>query len=126
MGDQGFKTMTDHSAAAPMCGFKIDEDNDVCSRAETNAKTVINYLKQYDPKERKQKKLPLQGDPWKKFSIKDKEESKLKSLGDSNIETYKDDLRTEKNKCRLQQKNTEISDAMKCFLQSISVQDNVE
>ncbi|KAF7706516.1 hypothetical protein HF521_019770 [Silurus meridionalis] len=99
-------------------GISIDEDTKECQNAKENADAITSEIR--DTVLFKEKQLPLQGEIWKKLGKLEKEECRLRKTGDKNIEIYKSELMEQKMELRKQQSSYEISEAMTCFISSLS------
>ncbi|CAM4309344.1 unnamed protein product [Leuciscus chuanchicus] len=99
-------------------GIKVDEDAEECQRAKARADEITSKIT--DTEQFKKKEMPLQGEILKMLAKLEKEECRLKKVGDQCIETYKDHIQTEKLKLRKQQYKKDISATMNSFIQAIS------
>uniref|UniRef100_A0A9J7ZVE7 VLIG-type G domain-containing protein n=1 Tax=Cyprinus carpio carpio TaxID=630221 RepID=A0A9J7ZVE7_CYPCA len=99
-------------------GILVDEDTEECQRAKARADEItsnINDIVQF-----KKEELPLQGEILMKLAKLDKEECRMKKVGDKSVEDYKNELQIEKRKLREEQNETGISVTMSCFIRGIS------
>ncbi|XP_045069885.1 up-regulator of cell proliferation-like [Coregonus clupeaformis] len=98
-------------------GIPVDEDYGICLRAKESATLItdkISCIPSY-----KESQLPLQREIWKSLTELEKEEVKLKNVGDKDIEMYKSELKQEKYKLRKKQLSLGISDSMKHFVEGL-------
>ncbi|XP_041699235.2 up-regulator of cell proliferation-like [Coregonus clupeaformis] len=98
-------------------GIPVDEDDYICLRAKKSAALItdkISCISSY-----KESQLPLQGEIWKSLTELEKEEVKLKNVGDKDIEMYKSELKQEKYELRKKQLSLGISDSMKHFVEGL-------
>uniref|UniRef100_A0A671MJU1 VLIG-type G domain-containing protein n=1 Tax=Sinocyclocheilus anshuiensis TaxID=1608454 RepID=A0A671MJU1_9TELE len=99
-------------------GILVDEDAEECQRAKASAHEItskINDIVQF-----KKEDLPLQGEILMKLAKLEKEECRMKKVGDKSVEDYKNELQIEKRKLREEQNETDISVTMSCFIKAIS------
>ncbi|KAK2900153.1 up-regulator of cell proliferation-like [Channa argus] len=99
-------------------GILVDEKSTECQTAKVNADDIT--VKIQDILKYKEAELPLQGQIWKELTNLEKEEFRLRKVGSQNIEKYKCDLKTQKEKLRDKQNSYDMSDAMMCFINAIS------
>ncbi|KAF4115038.1 hypothetical protein G5714_002527 [Onychostoma macrolepis] len=99
-------------------GIFVDEDAEVCQRAKASADGItsnINDIVQFKTKE-----LPLQGEILMKLAKLEKEECRLKEVGDTKIEDYKNDLQEQQKELRKEQNRINMSATMSCFIDALS------
>lgn len=99
-------------------GILVDEDAEACQHAQKCADEItskINDIVQF-----KKEELPLQGEILMKLAKLEKEECRLKKVGDKSVEDYKNELQIEKKKLREQQYERGMSVSMSCFITAIS------
>lgn len=94
-----------------------DEENPECQEAKKKAEAITGLIE--DIGHFKEKQLPLQGELWKKLAKLEKEECRLRDVGDKNIETYKSEITKQKAELRRQQSRYETG-AMKSFITALS------
>uniref|UniRef100_A0A8C1VDU6 VLIG-type G domain-containing protein n=1 Tax=Cyprinus carpio TaxID=7962 RepID=A0A8C1VDU6_CYPCA len=68
----------------------------------------------------KNEELPLHGEILMKLATLEKEECRMKKVGDKSVEDYKNELQIEERKLREEQNETGISVTMSCFIKAIS------
>ncbi|XP_058624414.1 up-regulator of cell proliferation-like [Onychostoma macrolepis] len=99
-------------------GIFVDEDAEVCQRAKASADGItsnINDIVQFKTKE-----LPLQGEILMKLAKLEKEECRLKEVGDTKIEDYKNRLQAQQKELRKEQYRINMSATMSCFINALS------
>uniref|UniRef100_A0A8C5G0E9 Si:dkey-85k7.12 n=1 Tax=Gouania willdenowi TaxID=441366 RepID=A0A8C5G0E9_GOUWI len=101
-------------------GIWVDEDSPECQTAKQHADAITADIK--DPLTFKEQQLPLQGQIWKELTSLEKEEFRLQKLGSENIEKYKSDLKEKKEKLVQQQNSDDLSNALTCFINALSLQ----
>uniref|UniRef100_A0A8C1VD27 VLIG-type G domain-containing protein n=1 Tax=Cyprinus carpio TaxID=7962 RepID=A0A8C1VD27_CYPCA len=87
-------------------------------RAKESADEItsnINDIVQF-----KNEELPLHGEILMKLATLEKEECRMKKVGDKSVEDYKNELQIEERKLREEQNETGISVTMSCFIKAIS------
>ncbi|XP_042610170.1 up-regulator of cell proliferation-like [Cyprinus carpio] len=99
-------------------GIIVDEDAEECQKAKARADEITSKIT--DTQQFKKKEMPLQGEISKMLAKLEKEECRMKKVGDQSIETYKDHIQTEKLKLRKQQHKKDMSAKMNTFIQAIS------
>ncbi|XP_029969688.1 up-regulator of cell proliferation-like [Salarias fasciatus] len=99
-------------------GILVDEDSAECQAAKKNADNITAEIK--DILKYKEDQLPLQGQIWKDLTSLEKEEVRLRQVGDQKIEEYKSDLQLQKNELRKKQNSYETSTAMTSFISALS------
>ncbi|KAM6959640.1 up-regulator of cell proliferation-like [Tautogolabrus adspersus] len=99
-------------------GILVDEDCPECQNAKKNADAITAKIQEIP--EYKDAQLPLHGKIWKNLTRLEKEEFRLRKVGNQNIEMYKSDLQKEKEKLRKEQNSYDMSEAMTCFISAIS------
>ncbi|KAM6959639.1 LOW QUALITY PROTEIN: up-regulator of cell proliferation-like [Tautogolabrus adspersus] len=99
-------------------GILVDEDCPECQTAKKNADAITAKIQ--DIPKYKDAQLPLQGEIWKNLTRLEKEEFRLRKVGNQNIEMYKSDLKKEKEELRTKQNSYDMSEAMTCFISAIS------
>ncbi len=100
-------------------GIFVDEDAEVCQRAKASADGItskINDIVQF-----KKKELPLHGEILMELAKIEKEECRLKKVGDTKIEDYKDSLQKQQELLREKQYSINMSATMSCFINALSV-----
>ncbi|MGH0176638.1 UNVERIFIED_CONTAM: hypothetical protein FKN15_073137 [Acipenser sinensis] len=129
---KGFEEGSIISTAMPMVSFvRLGECSLSKSQILNKMKTALNVGMQRKALKKitagiqnvvqfKEKQLPLHRKLWKDLSKIEKEECRLRKAGDQPIETYKSTLKTDKQKLRQQQINSDTSEAMLCFITAIS------
>ncbi|CAB1326982.1 unnamed protein product [Coregonus sp. 'balchen'] len=98
-------------------GIPVDEYYDICLKAKKSAALItdkISCIPSY-----KKSKLRLQGEIWKSLTALEKEEVKLKKVGDKDIEMYKSELKQEKYELRKKQLSLGVSDSMQHFVEGL-------
>ncbi|XP_041926608.1 interferon-induced very large GTPase 1-like isoform X2 [Alosa sapidissima] len=100
-------------------GIRVDEDNRECQNAKINAFEITTKIE--DTSQFKESQLPLQGKIWKELAKLEKEECRLRKAGDQNIENYKSELQTQKRNLRKEQRSYNMSGAMTCFINALSM-----
>ncbi|KAG9330466.1 hypothetical protein JZ751_024276, partial [Albula glossodonta] len=106
------------SAIAHELGIPVDEDYVHCQEAKVKVDAITAGIS--DILEYKQTQLPLQGEICKELAKLEREECRLKNVGDKNIEEYKSELNQEKQRFRETQKNHGMSTALSCFISALS------
>ncbi|XP_062305519.1 interferon-induced very large GTPase 1 isoform X2 [Osmerus eperlanus] len=106
------------SDVAHELGILVDEDCQECQTAKQNAFAITSNIP--DIFRYKESQLPLQGQIWKELARLEKEECRLRKVGDKNIEIYKSELQTQKTQLRKKQAEWDMSGAMTCFINAIS------
>ncbi|XP_067117836.1 interferon-induced very large GTPase 1 isoform X2 [Osmerus mordax] len=106
------------SDVAHELGILVDEDCQECQTAKQNAFAITSNIP--DTFRYKESQLPLQGQIWKELARLEKEECRLRKVGDKNIEMYKSELQTKKTQLRKKQSEWDMSEAMTCFINAIS------
>ncbi|KAK9976903.1 hypothetical protein ABG768_018724 [Culter alburnus] len=96
----------------------VDEDAEECQRAKTSADEITSEID--DIVQFKKQELPLQGEILMKLAKLEKEECRLKKVGDKKIEDYKNDLHLQIKKLREEQYTLNMSASMGCFITAIS------
>ncbi|ROI65366.1 Interferon-induced very large GTPase 1 [Anabarilius grahami] len=99
-------------------GILVDEDAEECQCAKKSVDEIISKIN--DIVQFKKEELPLHGEILMKLAKLEKEESRLKNIGDKDINDYRKYLQNEKNKLREEQRSKNISDTMSCFISAIS------
>uniref|UniRef100_A0A673IYG7 Upregulator of cell proliferation n=1 Tax=Sinocyclocheilus rhinocerous TaxID=307959 RepID=A0A673IYG7_9TELE len=99
-------------------GIIVDEDAEECQKAKARADEITSKIT--DTQQFKKKEMPLQGEILKMLAKLQKEECRMKKVGDQSIETYKDHIQTEKLKLRKQQHKKDMSATMNSFIQAMS------
>ncbi|KAK9976498.1 hypothetical protein ABG768_021703 [Culter alburnus] len=99
-------------------GILVDEDAKECQCAKASADEIASKIK--DVVQFKKEELPLQGEILMKLAKLEKEEYRLKKVGDKDIADYKKDLQMQKKKLRKEQYSKDISVTMSCFISAIS------
>ncbi|KAK7126126.1 hypothetical protein R3I93_021493 [Phoxinus phoxinus] len=102
-------------------GIVVDEDGEECQRAKKSAEELASKI--VDIVQFKKDELPLQGEILMKLAKLEKEECRLKKVGDKDIEEYRKDLKKQKDELRKEQRSKDISATMSCFLSAISAQE---
>uniref|UniRef100_A0A8C5G0P2 Si:dkey-85k7.12 n=1 Tax=Gouania willdenowi TaxID=441366 RepID=A0A8C5G0P2_GOUWI len=100
-------------------GIWVDEDSPECQTAKQHADAITADIK--DPLTFKEEHLPLQGQIWKELTSLEKEEFRFRKIGSENIEKYKSDLKEKKEKLRQKQNSYEMSNALTCFINALSL-----
>eukprot|EP00092_Neocalanus_flemingeri_P065565 GFUD01079751.1.p1 GENE.GFUD01079751.1~~GFUD01079751.1.p1 ORF type:complete len:2495 (+),score=653.35 GFUD01079751.1:194-7678(+) len=112
-------SLEEHSEIAQKLGFPVDELVETCSQSKEKAKKFIAMILEKNKETRKSEVLPLQGDLWKQWSETDKEVSKLKRIGQSDPAVYQDKMRNDKKSIRQKQQQTDISDELRYFIETV-------
>eukprot|EP00092_Neocalanus_flemingeri_P029352 GFUD01031864.1.p1 GENE.GFUD01031864.1~~GFUD01031864.1.p1 ORF type:complete len:2619 (-),score=690.50 GFUD01031864.1:716-8572(-) len=112
-------SLEEHSEIAQKLGFPVDEMVETCSQSKEKAKKFIEMILKKNKETRKSEVLPLQVDLWKQWSETDKEESKLKRIGQSDPAVYQDKMRNDKISIRQKQQQTDISDELRYFIETV-------
>ncbi|XP_056432020.1 interferon-induced very large GTPase 1-like isoform X1 [Gadus chalcogrammus] len=99
-------------------GIMVDENASDCRKAEKNAEAITSKIT--DTAQYKEKELPRQGSIWKELTQLEKEECRLRKVGDKDIEKYKFGLHQQKAKLREQQRDMDISNDVISFMKAIS------
>ncbi|XP_063797143.1 interferon-induced very large GTPase 1-like isoform X2 [Pseudophryne corroboree] len=107
-------------------GFMVDEDKEQCQQSREQAEVLISLFKEKNVLEAKSEFLPLQGDLWHKWCMKDKELTRLKTKSNQSIEQQRSDIESQKYTIRNQQlqRAFPLNDFMRTFLQIL--QSNVQ
>ncbi|KAM9305342.1 LOW QUALITY PROTEIN: uncharacterized protein PAF06_013880 [Gastrophryne carolinensis] len=98
--------------------FWIDESLDECQAAKNLASKICSKIT--DVPQYKRKTLPLQGELWKKISQNEKELSRMRKLGDADVEEYRSQLVKRDLELRKQQSQAEFHEDMKTFLEALT------
>ncbi|KAM3915637.1 interferon-induced very large GTPase 1-like [Leptodactylus fuscus] len=100
-------------------GFTVDVDKELCKQGKDDAQALLVLLKENQVSDIKEKFLPLQGELWHMWSIKDKESTRLKGKNNKSIEQQRSDIESQKQALRKTQleKLNPMNDFMKSFLQ---------
>uniref|UniRef100_A0A3B3RIN7 VLIG-type G domain-containing protein n=1 Tax=Paramormyrops kingsleyae TaxID=1676925 RepID=A0A3B3RIN7_9TELE len=106
------------SAVARELQILVDEDNDLCQKANQKADAITASIS--DIPKYKQDQLPLQEDILKKLAKLEKEECRLKNAGTKNIQMYRSELNKNKQELRKQQVTKDITPAVKSFISGLS------
>ncbi|XP_028330757.1 interferon-induced very large GTPase 1-like [Gouania willdenowi] len=101
-------------------GIWVDEDSPECQTAKQHANAITAEIQ--DPLIFKEEQLPLQGQIWKELTSLEKEDFRLRKLGCENIEKYKSDLKEKKEILRQKQNSINMSNALTCFINALSLQ----
>ncbi|KAG1926093.1 up-regulator of cell proliferation-like [Pimephales promelas] len=96
----------------------VDEDSKECQRAKKIADEITSKIE--DIVQFKKQELPLQGEILMKLAKLEKEEYRLKNIGDKKNDDYKKELKNQKKKLREEQYRKDISFTMSCFISAIS------
>lgn len=99
-------------------GISVDENAEECQQAKKSADEITSKIK--DIVQFKKQKLPLHGEILMKLAKLEKEEFRMKKVGDKNIEAYKNDLLIWKNKLRQEQRRLNMSSTMSSFISAVS------
>ncbi|XP_067289739.1 up-regulator of cell proliferation-like [Pseudorasbora parva] len=99
-------------------GILVDEDAQECQRAKKMAEEITSKIE--DIVQFKKQELPLQGEILMELAKLEKEECRLRKVGDKKIEDYQEGLKMQKKKLREEQLRKGVSAAMSCFISTIS------
>ncbi|XP_066451015.1 interferon-induced very large GTPase 1-like [Eleutherodactylus coqui] len=99
-------------------GFIVDIDKEQCKQGRAEAEVLLTLLKKKNVSAMKAEFLPLQGDLWHMWSIKDKELTRLKRKNNVSIEQQRSDIESQKQTIRNKQleKAFPLNDFMRSFL----------
>ncbi|XP_075039418.1 interferon-induced very large GTPase 1-like [Mixophyes fleayi] len=106
-------------------GFIVDEDREQCKQGREQAEILLSLLKGKNVSARKTEFLPLQGDLWHRWCMKDKELTRLKSKNNLSIEQQRSDIESQKQTIRNRQleRAFPLNDFMGSFLQILQSND---
>ncbi|XP_075039406.1 interferon-induced very large GTPase 1-like [Mixophyes fleayi] len=106
-------------------GFMVDEDREQCKQGREQAEILLSLLKGKYVLATKNEFLPLQGDLWHRWCMKDKELTRLKRKNNLSIEQQRSDIESEKHTIRNRQleRAFPLNDFMKSFLQNLHSND---
>ncbi|KAG5845317.1 hypothetical protein ANANG_G00137550 [Anguilla anguilla] len=96
------------STAARKLQFKVDEDNKSCQDAYSQAKKLTCLLKKGNVPTLKERFLPLQGELWHDWCIKDKEQYRLRVKERESLEQQLSRISAEMKHIRLRQLKTPL------------------
>ncbi|XP_038642689.1 interferon-induced very large GTPase 1-like [Scyliorhinus canicula] len=95
----------------------VDEDEPRCQHAKEVAEEITDAIKDMQSvAEYKIKKLPLQGELWKKWSKLGKELCRQRKRGDKAVEMYNSELRLEQTNLRKKQLEYDITENLSEFV----------
>uniref|UniRef100_UPI00398E8580 up-regulator of cell proliferation-like n=1 Tax=Pristiophorus japonicus TaxID=55135 RepID=UPI00398E8580 len=115
------------AAVARELNICVDEDEPRCQHGKEVAEEITAVVKgMKNVAEYKMKKLPLQGDLWKKWCKLDKELCRQRMRGDKPVEEYNSELRTEKTNLRKKQQEHDITDNLSEFVTEMANTPNEE
>ena len=112
-------SVVDHAKVAEAKGFLVDESNEDCQIAKTEADTLMENIKKHSDLTRKSTILPLQGNLWKTWSQLDKEEVKKRNMGTMQPEEYSDFIREKKKAKRNEQSQIKRSKEIQSFITAL-------
>ena len=124
--EDSLMSLVDHSQIASECSFSNDEMNNSYRAAKIRSDKIVDIIKQVPATDRKRKFLPYQGLNWKMFCNDEKEECKMRNMGNMTPDEYKDYLRSRRSQHRDGQRKTEATAVMKIFIEGISKEDEKE
>ncbi|XP_069823068.1 interferon-induced very large GTPase 1-like isoform X2 [Dendropsophus ebraccatus] len=99
-------------------GFIVDVDKEQCKQGKEQAEVLLSLLKEKNVSAMKDEFLPLQGELWHMWCIKDKELTRLRRKNNVSIEQQRSDIESEKQALRNKQleKAFPLNDFMRSFL----------
>ncbi|MGH0151302.1 UNVERIFIED_CONTAM: hypothetical protein FKN15_034081 [Acipenser sinensis] len=102
-------------------GFLIDEDNKHCKEGKSLAEALLAPLRNEKLSIIKEKYLPLQGDLWHKWCMKNKELNHLQIKGNISIEQHISNIEQDKNSLRKNQyrRAFPLNNLIKTFLMNL-------
>ncbi|MBN3311966.1 GVIN1 GTPase, partial [Atractosteus spatula] len=83
--------------------FRVDEDSEFCTEGKEKAQVLLHLLKEERLSTLKETLLPLQGELWHRWCMKDKEQYRLNSKANKSIEQQLSEIRAEKRALRCEQ-----------------------
>ncbi|XP_034004758.1 up-regulator of cell proliferation-like isoform X2 [Trematomus bernacchii] len=103
-------------------GLSVDE----CTSDEQNkaSEKIVKGIEVQKIPDYKRKQLPLQGADWKRLSLLEKEECRLKTHGNLEPEEYKSQLLEEKQQIKEKLGKLQLSDDMKTFINQLPKNDS--
>ncbi|XP_078389821.1 interferon-induced very large GTPase 1-like [Cetorhinus maximus] len=105
----------------------VDEDEPRCQHIKEVAEEITGAMKSMQSvAEYKMKKLPLQGELWKKWSKLGKELCRQRNRGDKPVEMYNSELRLEQTNLRKKQLEYDITESLSEFVTEMANMDNGE
>ncbi|XP_035283512.1 interferon-induced very large GTPase 1-like [Anguilla anguilla] len=114
------KSLEGCSTAAKELQFKVDEDNKSCQDAYSQAKKLTCLLKKGNVPTLKERLLPLQGELWRDWCIKDKDQYRLQVKEKESLEQQLSRISDEMTSIRLRQLETPLSEFMRLFLECLT------
>ncbi|XP_015209393.2 interferon-induced very large GTPase 1-like [Lepisosteus oculatus] len=106
--------------------FRVDEDYKSCREGKEKAQILLGLLNENELLCIKENLLPLQGELWHKWCMKDKEQHRLHSKANKSIEQQVSEIRAEKIALRREQlkKAFPLNDFMRSFLECLTSGDS--
>eukprot|EP00079_Xenopus_tropicalis_P013656 XP_002942526.2 PREDICTED: interferon-induced very large GTPase 1-like [Xenopus tropicalis] len=104
---------------ARTCGFLVDEDRGEIQQGKQQAQVLLSLLGEKKVSDIKKEFLPLQGDLWHEWCMKDKEMTRLKEQSNESIEQQRSTIEHRKQMIRNEQleKAFPLNDFMRSFLE---------
>ncbi|XP_002942526.3 interferon-induced very large GTPase 1 [Xenopus tropicalis] len=104
---------------ARTCGFLVDEDRGEIQQGKEKTQVLLSLLGGKKVSDIKQEFLPLQGDLWHEWCVKDKEMTRLKEQSNESIEQQRSKIEHRKRMIRKKQleKAFPLNDFMRSFLE---------
>ena len=102
------KTLPDIAGYARKINFKVDEDDLYCKSSYEAASKLMELIRPIDALKRKTEQLPLQGEPWRKFTElrrKQFQSKQTNKLANEDIELFNARMETEQKEARIKQFN---------------------
>ncbi|XP_069053993.1 interferon-induced very large GTPase 1-like [Lepisosteus oculatus] len=111
--------------AARQQQFRVDEESEFCTEGKEKAKILLNLLKEERLSTLKETLLPLQGELWHRWCMKDKEQYRLNSKANKSIEQQMSEIRAEKTALRHEQlkRAFPLHDFTRSFLECLTSAD---
>uniref|UniRef100_W5LWQ0 VLIG-type G domain-containing protein n=1 Tax=Lepisosteus oculatus TaxID=7918 RepID=W5LWQ0_LEPOC len=110
--------------AARQQHFRVDEDSAICTEGKENAQMLLELLKEGELLSLKNL-LPLQGELWHQWCMKDKEQYRLNSKVNKSIEQQLSEIRAEKRALRREhlKRAFPLNNFMRSFLECLTSAD---
>nr|XP_015195252.1 PREDICTED: interferon-induced very large GTPase 1-like [Lepisosteus oculatus] len=110
--------------AARQQHFRVDEDSAICTEGKEKAQMLLELLKEGELLSLKNL-LPLQGELWHQWCMKDKEQYRLNSKVNKSIEQQLSEIRAEKRALRREQlkRAFPLNNFMRSFLECLTSAD---
>ncbi|XP_044160554.1 up-regulator of cell proliferation-like [Bufo gargarizans] len=99
-------------------GFKVDESFEECTTAKQLAMEITSGIKEVV--EYKKQTLKLQGDPWKRLTVLEKEQCRMKKQGLEDLNNYKSRLSKEHHELLKKQNEHELPEGMMKFICAVT------